>query len=377
MQTILFLLNELDEISHSRMVLKIVSYLDKKRFSPYVYSLRSRGSLLGEFQSILKDHFYVSSGNILIDVLRIRKVIKNLSNCIVQTPAVRSDYVIFLVKILLFGNYPFYHVAVRHNYFFQNNSLCHFFKNILYFFSCRFVDKNVCVAKHIGEKIINELKISPQKVSTIVNGADYSPVIKESNRIKQSLKLKKGIPIILYIGSLSPRKNLTVLIEALSRIQRNYYCIIIGEGEEQEKIGETIKGKNLAEKIMLLGPQKNVDDYLNLADIFVMPSLDEGLSLSIIEAMHAGLPCVVSNIDGNRELIEHMQNGVIFSAQNKDECTSSILSLLKNRKLRRELGKKARYKANKLYSEESMLVEYQRLYGDVLKEISNTNYVQK
>lgn len=363
MRTILFLLNELDDISFDRMVLIIAASLDQKKFTPYVYSLKKNGKLCEEFEAQLHDHFFTSSGSMLVDAIKIAQFVVKHPKCIIQTPALRSDYVVFLVKAMLLGLVPFYHIAVRHNYLFQNNSLYNFVKNILYFFSCRTVDKNVCVGKFIRKKLTDHIGINPSKIVTIANGVKYFPPnIIESAKNKKALKLKEGIPVIIYIGSFIKRKNLLFLIDALSQIDRDYYCLLFGDGPERKNIEKRIIDRGLRNKIILINFRKNIENYLTFADIFVMPSLDEGLSLSIIEAMQAGLPCAVSDIPGNRELIDEDKEGLIFSPYNRHSCAGVLFRLLKDKVLSGNYGKNARKKANVYYNEKYMLESYNKLY---------------
>ncbi len=365
MQIILFILNELDDISFDRMVLKIVDSLDKKRLTPYVYSLKENGMLYKEFKARLGDNFYTSSGSVLIDSIKIAQFIVKHPKCIIQTPALRSDYAVFLARAILLGLVPFYHIAVRHNYLFREKNIYHFSKNILYFFSIRLVSMNICVARHIEKGIMDQLKLSQNKLITIPNGVRYMPDKRRSKRILRLLSLPKRTPIIIYTGSFDFRKNLTYLLRVLSEINKDFFCILVGRGPEKEKLERCIINKDLEGKVILIDYQKNIYDYLAISDIFVMPSIDEGLSLSIIEAMQAGLACAVSDIPGNRELIDDAKDGFLFPLDDLHSCVQLLSQMIGDDKLRQMIGKKAQKKANNLYQESRMIRNYKNLYNSI------------
>ncbi|MCL4338888.1 glycosyltransferase family 4 protein [Patescibacteria group bacterium] len=368
MVNILFLLNELDDISHTRMTLDIVSSLDKRKYNPYVYSLKRKGSLEKEFKSLVKEHFYISSENVIGDVLSIKNIISKSEISIVQTPALRSDFTIFAVRLLYFGRRPFFHIAVRFNYLFKNISLYHIAKKILYLISIRIADLNVCVGKHIRNRLIENLKIPSKKVCFIPNVISFGSEKLVEDNLGKNFNLKRDIPIILYTGSLIERKNTVFLVKCLALVKRPYYCFLVGEGPERKKIAGLIDQLNLKGKIILTGYFRHISSFLKIADIFVMPSKDEGLSLSVIEAMHAGVPSIVSDIEGNRELIGNLKEGLVFPLQDSKKFTSEISLLLENQELRRKLGENAIRKARKLYNFKKMLNEYDDLYQNVLKE---------
>ncbi len=367
MINILFLLNELDDISHTRMTLDIVSGLDKRKYNPYVYSLKRKGGLEKEFEHVLNGCFFTSSGNIIDDIFRISNIVIQSQISIVQTPALRSEFTVFAVRFLNSSRRPFVHIAVRFNYLFGNISLYHILKNLFYLISIRTADLNVCVGKHIQKRLVRNLRISPNKTCFIPNVIRF-----RSERVlgidpKEYFTLKKDVPIILYTGSLIERKNIVFLIKSLSLVRQPYYCLIVGEGKEKEKIENLIINLNLRKKIILTGYFRNISGFLKTADIFVMPSKGEGLSLSVIEAMRAGVPSVVSDIEGNRELISNMKEGLVFPLHDGNKLASAVSRLLENQKLRRKLGENARRKAKKLYNLGQMLTRYSFLYDKYTK----------
>ena len=248
----------------------------------------------------------------------------------------------------------FIHISNKHNFFFQCASLKNIIKNIFYILSCRLADLNICVGKNISQKLIQNLKVSPKKVTTIENGVPVK---------KQVKKKKAKKPTVLFTGRLVKRKNLSALLRSLKIINQDFLCLVVGSGPEKQTLQKYILKHNLQNKIKLVGFKSDVNPYLKAADIFVLPSLNEGLSKSLLEAMSYGLACIVSNIDSNLELIKHQKNGLVFDLKKGEKDLSKNLQiLLKNATLRKKLGQKARKTILKNYTEKQMLEKYLRVF---------------
>lgn len=367
MKSILFVINEHDDISLDKHVADIAVSLPSQNFRTYVYSLQKKGSLEQYFRNVFHNQFYTSSGFALFDIWRIIELIRHKHIDIIQTPALRSDFVAFFAKRLAFSVSPT-HVAIRHNFFFQEKTVYHYLKNILYILSCHLVDVNVSVARHLHDKITMKLKVPIEKARFIFNGSYIQSAPKEADVIRKKLRLQKNRPVILYVGAFIDRKNTLYLIEALKNVRSPFYCILVGQGPLEGKLREQIQKNKLEDSVFIQGHQP-IEGYMSLADIFVLPSKDEGLSFALLEAMHAALPCLVSDIDANKELITSEKEGIIFPLDNVESLVSALERMLSERRTRKEMGKAARNKAIKEYDQRRMIREYIRMYQSVDKHI--------
>ena len=147
-----------------------------------------------------------------------------------------------------------------------------------------------------------------------------------------SIKEKRfqiGIPedavLMISVGELSNRKNHKVVIQALSGMNMsNVYYVIVGEGLLRRELSNLIQLLGLEEKVFLLGYRTDIKELLNCADLFVFPSIQEGLPVSLMEAMASGLPCVVSRIRGNVDLIDEGRGGLFFSPKSPESIADLI-----------------------------------------------------
>ena len=194
------------------------------------------------------------------------------------------------------------------------------------------VDKVVTVSNTDKELLISKGVIK-SKIDVIYNGIGD---IEDINNIDKNIELQlrelknEGYTIIGCIGSICKRKNQLAILEALKNIKdANVRVIFIGEGESIEELKvKTIEYK-ISHMIKFYGYVSKGYLYINNFDYTILPSLSEGLPLSVLESFRAGKPVIVSDIDVFKEMIEDNKNGFIFNLNNKDSLASKINDAVK------------------------------------------------
>ena len=123
-------------------------------------------------------------------------------------------------------------------------------------------------------------------------------------------------PRVIFTGRLHPQKNLPLLLEAWTEVARRSPAnlILVGPGNDRQRLTELAGSLGIADRVQFIGAVDNPAEYLRAADIFVLPSVAEGMSNSLLEAMATALPCVVSGIGGNTDLITDRQTGRLVMA---------------------------------------------------------------
>lgn len=358
---ILFLVNELDDISPVKHAASIADSLPRSTFRTYAYSLRKSGILSDYFHRVFGSRFYVSGGSALFDIWRIACIIRRERIDIIQTAALRGDAVAILSRCLIWGRRKPVHIAVRQNYLFTEKTLYAVVKNIVYILSCHCVTLNVCVARYIQQNLVTYFYVPTDKTSVIPNSTPLLSDRVASLRVAKRLGLKANIPVIVYIGRLISRKNVLYLLQALEHVRGRYYCLLVGSGSEEDEIRKFIKHKGW-DKQVILEPHQEVGGFLALADIFVLPSQDEGLSFALLEAMRAGLPCVATDIPANRELIRHDYNGLIVPLGSSQLFAKALDKLLSSPNMRHTLGQRAKEMAVRHYGFSRMIRTYRSIY---------------
>jgi glycosyltransferase involved in cell wall biosynthesis len=172
---------------------------------------------------------------------------------------------------------------------------------------------------------------------------------------------------VLFVGRLDAQKNPFLLLEALSILQRlpggdQINVRFLGGGPQHSQLKERASKLGLAAKVQFPGHVKDVTKYLRRADIFVLPSLSEGLSNAILEAMAHGLPCVVTEIPGNVDLIRHEETGLLVKPADATDLAHALTRLARDPALRERLGRAGRAMVEEHFNMDTVSRRYAELY---------------
>jgi glycosyltransferase involved in cell wall biosynthesis len=175
-------------------------------------------------------------------------------------------------------------------------------------------------------------------------------------------------PRVIFIGRLHPQKNLPLLFEAWKEVARQVSgnLILIGPGSDRQLLLDLASRLGIASRVQFIGAVADPADYLRAADVFVLPSLAEGMSNSLLEAMATGLPCAVSGIGGNTDLITNGQTGRLITSPTPQTWASVLVELLRDLEQSRHLGHQARQRVVQNFSLGVVVDRYLALYHDML-----------
>jgi glycosyltransferase involved in cell wall biosynthesis len=166
------------------------------------------------------------------------------------------------------------------------------------------------------------------------------------------------------VGRLDPIKNYDLLLKAFDKInsKNKIRLIIVGDGPERKHL-ENLKNKlSCRDRIVFMGERKNLNEILRWLDIFVLPSKNEGMSNTILEAMATGLPVIATKVGGNPELVSNNITGLLISNGDVEELRQAITYYLENPKAIKIHGKRARIETECRFSLEKMIKKYEELY---------------
>lgn len=231
----------------------------------------------------------------------------------------------------------------------------------------QFAYKIVGVSEHTSHNLAKYEKISPKKIITIMNGIDSSrfDINIDKNKKKKELGIKKDGPVIGLGVRLTEQKGITYLLKAMPEIIRhfpNITLIIAGAGLLEAHLKNEAFGLKIDKNTIFAGPRLDMPELLKLFDLYVLPSLWEGLPMVLLEAMAAGCPIVATNVGGNYMSIEHGENGSLIEPKNPFLLASEVIKLLKDNDLRNKYIQKGLEIFKKKFTAEIMAEKYQRLY---------------
>jgi glycosyltransferase involved in cell wall biosynthesis len=171
-------------------------------------------------------------------------------------------------------------------------------------------------------------------------------------------------PRVVFTGRLHPQKNLPLLLEAWTEVawRSPANLILVGPGNERQTLEELAGSLGIADRVQFTGGVADPADYLRAADVFVLPSVAEGMSNSLLEAMATALPCVVSRIAGNTDLIDDDRNGRLVEGPDAASWSTAILELLEDTEKARRLGDEARRRIDDEFALPVVVDRYVELY---------------
>jgi glycosyltransferase involved in cell wall biosynthesis len=221
------------------------------------------------------------------------------------------------------------------------------------------------VSQNVKDVFVRREKYPARQVTVINNGLDPSAekVIQKINRAaaRRALGLMSQNIVIGTLGRLYPEKNQKLLLEAFALLLPKLpqaKLLLVGDGPSRPELEQQAARLNIAGKIIFAGWQSAVYRYLKAMDIYVLPSLYEGHSGSILQAWACRLPVVGANTTGIRDLIVDGQNGLLFSLKNPQELANIIFNLLAYPKFAKKLGANGWQTVAKKYTEKKMFAEY-------------------
>jgi len=233
------------------------------------------------------------------------------------------------------------------------------------------IDKIVTVSKNLKNRLINEIKIKPEKIIHIPNGVDtnkFNIYKKEFTRKKFGFKKKDFI--IGIVARLDPIKNHKTLISVFKEIvaiHPNTNLVIVGDGSLRNKLENQTYQLGIKNKVIFMGERDDVPEILKTFDIFVLPSLNEGMSNTILEAMATGIPVIASNVGGNPELVIDGRTGFLFPTNDVESLVQKIKTYILHLELKQKHGYNARKRAEEKFSLDQMVRRYEELYVELVE----------
>lgn len=215
----------------------------------------------------------------------------------------------------------------------------------------KFNAKNIYLVHGVGVKINYEMMPSLEK-----------------KLFKQKLNVPKNNIVFLSVGELNENKNQILAIRSLGMLKKkisNFTYIICGEGNKKKELQKEINKLGLNENVLFLGYRNDISKINQISDIFIFPSIREGLPLSVMEALSVGTPVIASNIRGNKDLIKDEFNGLLFKSGDEVDLYKKICELLNNESKANFFRRNGKTLITK-YSQENVLVELKKIYMNLL-----------
>lgn len=234
-------------------------------------------------------------------------------------------------------------------------------------FLANFTNVIIADSKEVKYGLIQQ-GIKEEKIVIVYNGVEVNLISTSKLVLKKRLNLPEDAIVIGTVARLVPLKNIDLLIEVslkLFLIYPNLRVVVIGGGPLLNHFKR--KAEKLKERIKFLGEINNARELLNIFDIFVLPSLSEGMPIAVLEAMATGLPVVATNVGGVSEVVEDSQTGFLVPSGNSNIMAEAIIKILNNPELAKTMGEEGKKRVKEKFSLEKMVNDYEFLYEEHFK----------
>lgn len=362
-----------------RVVVDLVTALDGEKIESTVCHYRYRGILAEDLEQkgfsvvyMEKDFLSRRFSDLLrillfpivllesaVFVFRLRKLMKRVKTDIVHSHVFSANLWGRLAALLAGGAAV---VTTEHTKYIRDTSVKHAVLNRMLM---PMTDRVVAISEEVAGAVERQQGVPSGRMAVIPNGIGLPswPPLRQDG--------EAGPPTVASIGRLVPEKRHDVLLEAVRRCLvevEDLQCWIVGDGPEREKIEDLISDMGLRDSVKMLGEQRDVPALLSRLAVVVNSSEREGLPLSLLEAMAAGVPVVATDVGGNREIVRDGETGILVPPEDHEALARGICRLLREPGAAKGMAGKARSLVEEKHSIDAASKKYEDLYREVCEE---------
>lgn len=236
----------------------------------------------------------------------------------------------------------------------------------------RFASRMVAVSAQVRDYAIKQEAARPELLTVIENGIEPLKIKSLEPAQRNALRAEIGVPqsglLLLTVGRLTIQKGHTVLLDAISKlktVETNILFAFAGDGPQLNDLQNKAEMLGVTDRVRFLGVRNDINELLLAADVFVQPSLWEGLSLALLEALLAGLPVIATRVEGVIDVVEERSSALLVPPNNAQALAAAIERLLNDGQLREQLGAAGKKRAQTNYSLDKMCIAYEQLMWEI------------
>lgn len=234
--------------------------------------------------------------------------------------------------------------------------------------TCRLADKITCNSESVRRFMNQAAHIPNSKLVTIYRGVDVDSIAAAKPADRADLGISGTGPLVCFVGRLDPVKGLRYLLEAMVQVRRSVPAelMIVGDGPIRRELEQYADKLGISSVVHWLGFRQDVGSLLKASDLFVLPSLQEGLPVALAQAMAAGVPVAATTIEGTSDLICNGRAGLLVRPCDSAALGGAILKLLTDRALAQTMAAQAKRTVEENFTIARMVREHLELYQRVL-----------
>lgn len=344
-------------------IVNVVNRLDTKIFSPMICCLRKEGNMSRRLNSNVqvkclhgKEGFDYSSP------LKMARLFVNEKADIVHTHGWGGGLLAGTIGAKLAG-VPIV-INSEHGFWRVDKKRRIYAQKILSYFT----DQITTVSEDLRNKINKCFGIPLNRIVSISNGVDaekFRPSVLSREIYKKKLNMRADEYVIGTVGRLVPVKDHPTLLKAAASLinkKISIKLILVGDGPVKSELIQLIDALKIGSCVSFLGERADIPELLNAMDLFVLPSVTEGMSNTLLEAMACGIPVIATDVGGNPEIIRDGINGFLIPPRNSDVLSETIEKMYSDKRMARQMGIMSRKIVEKKFSLTNMVKNYQDMY---------------
>lgn len=338
-----------------------------------------------------RKHSVVALPLFIADMWRTRKallgLVKKHGTDVIQTHLLRSlDFLVLSLRlesnVRIFWTFHNARFDLREEHLARDKWL---FKpkrwgyHALYSLGARGVNRIIAVSEEVKTSILQTLPgIPADKVTTISNSVDVNRYGVRAGRaaLRRELGLGEQEKVAAVVATFKEQKGHRFLLDALPEVVKkfpDFRVLFIGDGELRDVLHAQTMALRLDKNVRFLGSRGDVPALLAASDLFILPSLWEGLPMALIEAMASGLPVIATRVSGTNQVMRHGETGLLVAPGDSVELRDAMLELLSSPDLALEMGKTARRRVEVHFGAQKQAQEYFDLFVSELGRLSTVH----
>jgi len=361
---ILHIIHQLGVGGAENGIVNLVNQMNPAEFDTGICTFSGGGSLTGRLDRFKTDLFELNkrNGNDPLLILRLGRKLRKWKPNIVHTHSWGT-----LVEGILGSKLAGVPIVVHGEHgTIQRKPLNLFIQRLFW----HMADQILSVSSAHRERISEVIKYPQNKIKVVLNGVDtmrFKPNLR-FHQIREELGLNRDQTLIGTVGRLVPVKNHRFLLHAFAKLCEqcdSCWLAIVGDGPLEKDLKQISQDLGIGSRVFMMGLRTDMPPILQAFDIFVLPSISEGMSNIILEAMSTALPVVATNVGGNPDIVQDGVNGRIVELGDIGGLSRILGELLEQKNSRKSLGEQARKMILTRFGLSVMVRNYEKLYRDL------------
>jgi glycosyltransferase involved in cell wall biosynthesis len=336
------------------VLLRLLPKLKKEGWDGVVVTIKGGGEMLPEYQAAgisvvpLNQRYFIRPGSLRL----ISRTLSDLKPDLIMTTLFKADVIgrLFLRFVIpkpvisylvTTYNHPRYRIA-----------------RVFEWLTKPLVSSYIANSPAVKEFYEKSLKVGPGKIEVLPNAVDTKIFqVADGRNVERELKFPRGAFVVTCVANLAPNKGQTDLLDAFEEAfakESSAFLLLVGEGELRETLTKKREGLRSKDRILLLGRRTDVPAILNATTVFVLPTLFEGMSTALLEAMAAGKAIVTTDIPENKVLLSNRKNALLVKPRDPANLAGALREMFADSSLRKRLGERAYRHVVENYSIERM-----------------------